>query len=324
MGASLHVFSGVPQGSVLGPTLFIIFINDIDLAMEVTGSFLFKFADDTKVGMVVETEEQRDMLQAGIDRLELWSQEWQMMFNTSKCHMLHLGSRNKEFEYRMGGRVLEKVESEKDVGVLIHKSLKPSLQCAKAAAKANQVLGQLARAVTYRDKETFLKLFTVYVRPHLEYAVASWCPWTKGDKEILEKVQRRAVAMVSNFKTKEYESKLVEAGMITLEQRRERGDLIIMYRIMTGKDVVPHNTWFKMMSDRDNNGVQTRTATGALNVLPPSQAQNEIRKNFFSQRVVDKWNKLPDLVKQADTVNTFKNRLDDVMFPRARWSHNTR
>ena len=238
--------------------------------------------------------------------------------------MLHLGSRNKEFEYRMGGRVLDKVESEKDVGVLVHKSLKPSLQCAKAAAKANQVLGQLARAVTYRDKQTFLKLFTVYVRPHLEYAVASWCPWTKGDKEILEKVQRRAVAMVSNFKAKDYESKLVEAGMITLEQRRERGDLIIMYRIMTGKDDVPHSTWFTLMSDRVNNGVQTRTATGTLNVLPPSQTQNEIRKHFFSQRVVDKWNKLPDVVKQADTVNTFKNRLDDFMFPLAGWSHTTR
>ena len=78
------------------------------------------------------------------------------------------------------------------------------------------------------------------------------------------------------------------------------------------------------MSDRDINGVQTRTATGALNVLPPAQAMNEIRKNFFSQRVVEKWNKLPDLVKQADSVNTFKNRLDDVMFPRARWGHNTR
>ena len=73
----------------------------------------------------------------------------------------------------MGGQVLETVDSEKDVGVKIHQSLKPSLQCSIASEKANQVLGQLSRAVTYRDKQTFLKLYSVYVRPHLEYAVAS-------------------------------------------------------------------------------------------------------------------------------------------------------
>ena len=135
------VLSGVPQGSVLGPILFIIFINDIDMAIDVTGSFLFKFADDTKVGMVVETEEQRDELQAAITSLELWSSEWQMMFNSSKCHMMHLGNGNNRFEYVMGGQVLETVDSEKDVGVMIHQSLKPSLQCTRASEKANQVLG---------------------------------------------------------------------------------------------------------------------------------------------------------------------------------------
>jgi hypothetical protein len=86
----------------------------------------------------------------------------------------------------------------------------------------------LARAVTYTDEQTFLKLYTVYVRPLLG---ASCSPLTKGDKEILEKVQRRSVVMVSNLKSKDYESKLVEAGMITLEQRRERRDLTIMYRM---------------------------------------------------------------------------------------------
>ena len=77
------VLSGVLQGSVIGPTLFLIFINDIDLAFDVTGSFLLKFADDTKLGMVVESEEQRDLLQTGIANLEHWSLEWQMMFNAS-------------------------------------------------------------------------------------------------------------------------------------------------------------------------------------------------------------------------------------------------
>ena len=106
------VLSGVPQGSVLGPTLFLIFINDIDDAVEVTNSILLKFADDTKVGMVVESEEQRQELQATINRLVGWSEEWQMLFNSDKCHILHLGPRNAKYEYTMGGRVLEVVESE--------------------------------------------------------------------------------------------------------------------------------------------------------------------------------------------------------------------
>ena len=111
---------------------------------------------------------------------------------------------------------METVESEKDVGVMVHQSLKPSLQCTRVAEKANQVLGQLSRGIAYRDKQTFLKLYKVYVRPHLEYAVASWCPWLQADKEMLEKVQRRAVNMVSNFQATDYEDKWLEAGMTTL------------------------------------------------------------------------------------------------------------
>ena len=87
-----------------------------------------------------------------------------MMFNVIKCHILHLGNGNKKFECVMDEQVLEAVEFEKDVGVLVHESLKPSLQCSRAAEKANQVLGQLSRAVTYRDKQTCLKLYRVYVR----------------------------------------------------------------------------------------------------------------------------------------------------------------
>ena len=104
-----------------------------------------------------------------IDNIQTWSEDWQMLFNVSKC-------KNNKGYYTMDGRTLEVVDSEKDVGVVIHNSLKPSIQCAKAAGKANLVLGQLSRAVTYRDKDTFVRLYKVYVRPHLEYAVQSWCP----------------------------------------------------------------------------------------------------------------------------------------------------
>ena len=306
------VVSGVPQGSVHGPLLFVIFINDIDCAVEITGSTIIKFADDTKWAMVVDSEEQSQAFQEGIRSLEGWSREWQMLFNLGKCHVLHLGSRNSKHEYSMGGEILEATDSEKDVGIHVHQSLKPSLQCAKASAKANQVLGQLSRAVGYRDEDTFLKLYCVYVRPHLEYAIKSWCPWQVQDKNILEKVQRRAVMMVSNMRGKTYEERLLEANMTTLETRRHRGDLIQMYRIMSGKDDVSPNTWFQTMADNRGDGVGTRQATGLYNVLP-KQGRSEIREHFFSQRVVAPWNSLPNWVKQSTTVNMFKNRLDEHM-----------
>ena len=95
-----------------------------------------------------------------ISGLEGWADKWQMEFNASMCHVLHLGRGNREYSYSMGGVELASVEQEKDVGVMIHNTLKPSIQCAKASTRANQVLGQLARGVGYTDKATFLKLLS--------------------------------------------------------------------------------------------------------------------------------------------------------------------
>ena len=92
----------MPQGSVLGPTLFLVFIIEIDRAVAVTSSVLLKFTNDTKVGRVVENEVLREELQSTIDMLVDWSTEWQMMFNEGKCHILHLGARNAKYEYTMG------------------------------------------------------------------------------------------------------------------------------------------------------------------------------------------------------------------------------
>ena len=109
-----------------------------------------------------------------------------------------MGRKNPEFEYNWGNGVLEVSEEEKDVGVIVTNSLKPSLQCAKAAKKANQVLGQMSRGITYRDKYTFTRLYKVYVRPHLQYCSSAWSPYSVADKELLEQVQKRAVEIISN------------------------------------------------------------------------------------------------------------------------------
>ena len=306
------VRSGVPQGSVLGPTLFLIYINDIDLAVIATDSVLKKFADDTKWAMVVETDADRMVFQQGLNDLFQWSIEWQMLFNVDKCHVIHAGKSNNGFEYTMGGKVLEEVEFEKDVGVLIHRSFKPSLQCAQAANKANSVLGQLSRGISFRDKDTFISLYKTYVRPHLDYCSQAWSPWNAADIDIIESVQKRAVKMVSNLRGRTYEERLAELGMVTLETRRKRGDLIQAYNVLSGKDDVDAGIWFRAP---EAGGPSTRATSGLLNVQR-NEGRLDIRRNFWSVRVCDSWNCLPDEVKCQGTTNGFKNALDDHLFGR--------
>ena len=128
------------------------FLNDIDIALDTTGTMIKKFADDTKCYMVVESEEDQARFQSMLVNLEQWSTDWQMLFNMEKCHVIHVGRKNQHFGYRWGGGELVETEVEKDVGVMVTSNLKPSVQCASAAKKANMVLGQLARGISYRDK----------------------------------------------------------------------------------------------------------------------------------------------------------------------------
>ena len=199
-------------------------------------------------------------------------------------------------------------DSEKDVVVMVTSNLKPSAQCAKAAKKANMVLGQLARGVTYRDKVTFVRLYQVFVLPHLSYAVSAWAPYNKADKELLEKVQQRAVMMVTNLRGC-YEERLALLKMRSLEERRMRGDMIETYKILTGKSDVNHQVWYSLAKERDN-AVSTRAATGHLNLLHPTAPNTDLRRIFFSHRVVLPWNQLPISVKMAGTTNGFKNLYD--------------
>ena len=200
-------------------------------------------------------------------------------------------------------------KAEKDVGVMVTYNLKPSVQCARAAKKANLVLGQLARGVTYRDRVTFIRLYQVFVLPHLSYAVSAWAPYSKADMEILDKVQQRAVMMVTNLRG-DYEERLAILGMRTLKDRRDRGDLIETYKILTGKSDVDFKTWFTLAKDMVGTGVSTRAVTGYLNLVPPPPPKTELRKNFYSYRVVPMWNQLPDHVKAVQTTNGFKAAYD--------------
>ncbi|KAF7241053.1 RNA-directed DNA polymerase from mobile element jockey [Varanus komodoensis] len=222
------VTSGVPQGSVLGPFLFNLFINDME---EGVNSLLIKFTDDTKTGAVVTTEEQVLQIQKDLDRLWKWAGDNRMAFSVDKCKVLHLGHRNSCHKYRLGDKWLESSTCESDLVVLVDCRLNMSQQCDVVVKRANATLGCIARSVASRSREGLLPLYTTLVRLQLEYCVQFWAPHYRKDIARLESVQRRATRLVAGLQGMPYEARLRELGLFSLEKRRLRGDMLVTYRL---------------------------------------------------------------------------------------------
>ena len=294
-----RVTSGIPQGSVLGPILFLVFIDDLDEGIK---SRILKFADDTKMFGRVDRLEDRLRLQEDLDKVVDWSEDWQMKFNVEKCKVMHLGNMNAGESYYMDNSVLKVVEEEKDLGVWIRNDLKVSSQCNGAYKKANMVLGLIRRNIEHKSPLIMVRLYKSLVRPHLEYSMVAWSPYYAKDKEKLERVQRRFTKMVWGLERLDYSERARRLGLMSLEERRNRADLIELFRMVRGLSSIPLEEFFEI----DRTG-RTR---GHLFKMRKNNFRTEVRRYFFSQRVVNRWNGLRSEDVAAESVNAFKRRLE--------------
>lgn len=200
---------------------------------------------------------------------------------------------------------MNEFKQEGDLGVIMDTSGKSTEQCKIAVKKSNAMLGMIKRNINFKSKDVIVRLYKALVRPKLEYCIQAWCPYLKKDIDSLERVQRRATKMIEGYKNMCYEDRLSNTGLMKLEKRRARGDLIQVFKIIKGIDKVDYKRFFQIAAA----DMSHRTRGHNLKIIKVG-CKYDIRKHFFSQRVVNAWNGLPQFVVDAETVNCFKNRLD--------------
>ena len=304
---SAFVTSGIPQGSVLGPILFVLYINDLPEVVD-QNTFIFLFADDTKAFRQITNEADQKQLQRDINEMVAWSNKWLLRFHPQKCTMMKIckdkSDKESQYEYTMEGHPLPYSTCEKDIGVHIDSNLNFDKHINYSINKANRVLAITKRTFDYMDEEIFLQLYKGLVRPQLEYASSVWAPHLMKHIDALEAIQRRATKQIPGFEHLSYSERLRKLKLPTLSYRRARGDLIQVFKLLhceVGFDKSLPN-FFDLSHNTHLRGHSKKIFVHGSN--------KDIRKFSFKHRVVKIWNSLPENVIDSATVWQFENNLD--------------
>lgn len=299
------VVSGVPQGSVLGPLLFLLYINDV--ADSFPGNVSIKlFADDIKVYMEIENNLDVAIFQQSINEVLKWATKWQLKLSYSKCCFMRVSLRRSATDacYTLNNSPLSRVSFCADLGVCMDSSLSFSKHINNVTVKAKQRASLLLRCFISKDPVILMKAFTVYVRPLLEYCSPVWSPCSVCNINLLESVQRCFTKRLLGMRNLSYEDRLKVLGLERLELRRLHADLITCYKIIHGLISIPFESFFQF-------NLQQNTRGHSLKLHYPD-SRVTARAHSFAVRVILLWNRLPASVVLAENIHKFKKLLKSI------------
>ena len=299
----LPVLSGVPQGSVLGPILFLIYVNHVVADLSCKYSI---FADDIKIYLSSTTNDfnnaGHDQLQGDIDLLVRTSTSWGLKLNSDKCKQLCFGNRRESPPtFLVDGIPVEVVNSHRDLGVIVDDQLKFHGHIQRKIGYLHALTTSILSCTLSRDSAFLMPIYKSHIRPKLEYGSCLWNVGFVGDVRKLERLQRRWTRSVSGLADRPYNERLRVLDLFSIKGRLLRADLIMVWKIFHGMSPLQPGDLFTLA-----NSSRTRGHPLKIRVQRPNQGT---RARFFSSRVVESWNALSHDTVTADTISKFKGLL---------------
>ena len=307
---TLPISSGVPQGSILGPLLFLIYVNDLPSSISSPSVGISLCADDTKCFSVVESPADACALKTEARNVEKWALSWRLKFNPQKCKVLSVTRKHHPIvaEYNINSEIMQHVDTQRDLGVTFSSDLKWNKHIYEQVTKANRILGMLKRlTVKLLNVNTRRCLYLTLVRSHLAYASQVWSPQNTTMCMELKRIQRRATKFILAlpFRTDEsYKSRLVTLKLLPLCYWHEYLDILFLFKCAHGlikSDILPEQI------DSLTTTFNLRSTNNSIITYNIPKVRTLCHQNSYFVRVSRVWNTLPDELRKPDmSFLTFK------------------
>ena len=297
------VSSGVPQGGVLGPLLFNIYINDLtDKLDPKTKAKLF--ADDLKLYTEFSNFYQND-LQSQLNAIQHWSNLWQLTISYLKCNILTIGSKTSSSKFCLNNNIIKQSETVCDLGITIDSDLKFKMHINNITCKAYQRSSLILRCFLSRNPENLVRAFKVYVRPLVEYyASTTWSPSYFGQILQIEGVQRHFTKRVPGCLTLSYGERLAKLKLQSLEHRRLIADLVMCFNIVHNNNCLDVNDFLTFNRNTSLRGHSLK--------LSQPRVRTNTAKLSCSNRIISIWNSLPNDLVTIQSSNSFKRHIKKI------------